>query len=137
MCSPLCRGTRGNWELGALAVPSSVGPGSALTRTRSERCERTIDNCLDLALMIDLANADKHLRMPRLSQQRSKRSPKLVDVKRVLQVVLKNPQPATAFGLRLTPQGAIPAGPGAAFRVCYGNGIGMRQKLWENFSSFI
>lgn len=80
--------------------------------------EQTIDNCLDLALMIDLANADKHSGLPRLSEQRSKRSPKLVDVKRVLQLVLKNPQPGTVFGLRLTPQGAVPAGPGAAFSCC-------------------
>ena len=83
--------------------------------------ERTIDGCLDLALMIDLANSDKHSGMPRLADQRSKRSPRLVEVKRVMQVVLRNAQPGTVFGLRLTPQGAIPAGPGAASVVVTGD----------------
>lgn len=61
--------------------------------------DRAINNCLELALMMDLANSDKHSRLPRAREQWSKKSPRLTEVKRVLQIVGKGLRSGSMMGL--------------------------------------
>jgi hypothetical protein len=83
--------------------------------------DRAINNCLELALMMDLANSDKHSRLPRAREQWSKKSPSLTEVKRVLQIVGKGIRPGSMMSLRMTPQGMVPHGDGEASVVISGS----------------
>jgi hypothetical protein len=80
-----------------------------------------INNCLELALMMDLANSDKHSRLARAREQWSKKSPRLTEVKRVLQIVGQGVKPGSMTGLRMTPQGMVPHGDGKASVVISGS----------------
>lgn len=82
--------------------------------------DRAINGCPELALMVDLANADKHSQLPCLREQWSKKSPRLTEVKRVLQIVGKGLKPGSVIGMKMTAQGMMPYGEGKASIVISG-----------------
>jgi hypothetical protein len=66
-----------------------------------EEVEQTINGCLSLQLMIDLANLDKHGAHAKPKDQRSKRSPRLVNVRSAFQITAKGADigPGGSFGI--------------------------------------
>jgi hypothetical protein len=72
--------------------------------------------------MIDLANFDKHGGHALPAKQRSKRSPRLVNIRGALQIIVKGSDlsPGGMSGIRMTPQGAQPFGIGKAAVVITG-----------------
>lgn len=84
--------------------------------------EQTINASLPLQLMIDLSNLDKHGAHGKLSEQRSKKSPRLVNVRGAFQITAKSGDigPAGAFGIRLTPHGVQSFGGGKSAVVITG-----------------
>jgi hypothetical protein len=81
-----------------------------------EDVERTIDGSLPPQLMIDLANFDKHSQHDKVGAQRSKRSPRLINVRGAIQISTRAGDlgPGGIMGIQLTPQGAKPFGTGKA-----------------------
>jgi hypothetical protein len=87
-----------------------------------DEVEQAINASLQLQLMIDLANYDKHGGHAAPAKQRSKRSPRLANVRGALQITAKAGEigPGGMFGFRMTPQGAQPFGGGRAAVVITG-----------------
>ncbi len=79
-----------------------------------QEVETTIDGSSPLQLMLDLANLDKHSKHDRVKAQRSKRSPRLVNVRGAIQISARAGElgPGGFMGIQLTPQGAKPLGTG-------------------------
>ena len=79
-----------------------------------DEVERVINASLPLQLMIDLANLDEHGKHDKPEKQRSKKSPRLAQIRGALQMTTKagEIEPSGMIGIRLTPQGAQPFGNG-------------------------
>lgn len=88
-----------------------------------EDVERSINQSLPLQLMIDLANFDKHSKHGKVKAQRSKRSPRLINVRGALQITTKAGEfgPGGCVGIQLTPQGAMPFGTGKSAVIIMGD----------------
>jgi hypothetical protein len=80
-----------------------------------------VNSCPELAVIVDLAHADKHSGLEREPKQWSKRSPRLTGVKRVFQVTQKGRKPGSSFGMRLTSYGMEPFGDAKAAVVLSGD----------------
>ena len=88
----------------------------------AEEVEKTINGSLSLQLMIDLANFDKHGQHDKVRAQRSKRSPRLVNVRGAMQITTRGDLGAGGLtGIQLTPQGAKPFGTGKSAVIITGD----------------
>lgn len=87
-----------------------------------DEVEQAIEASLPLQLVIDLANFDKHGAHEKPPKQRSKRSPRLVNVRGAFQITAKAGDIGSngAFGFRQTLQGVQPFGGGKASVVITG-----------------
>jgi hypothetical protein len=89
----------------------------------AEEVEKTINASVPLQLMIDLANLDKHGGHDRVKAQRSKRSPRLTNVRGALQITTTAGDLGAGgmIGIRLTSQGAVPFGSGKSAVILTGD----------------
>lgn len=92
--------------------------------------EAAIDASLPLQLMVDLANCDKHGQHARPAEQRSGKSPRLINVRGALTIrgTAGDVAPG-AFGLRMTPRGMQPFGKGKSAVVITGDIVDSEGRL--------
>lgn len=89
----------------------------------AEEVEKTINGSLPLQLMIDLANFDKHSKHDKVKAQRSKRSPRLMNVRGAMQITARAGDLGAGglMGIKLTPEGVKPFGTGKSAVIITGD----------------